>query len=112
MAFIAKSAPRPCPVKGCSGRVLMRVAMRVHFWNRHVQDTVVILEKFNLPHPWFPLCDIMVPWMSLNGMHRLTAQCKRGAEMNQRRLAAEEEMGVISRTLSTYGRPLDMLTSF
>ena len=88
--FPAKAGPKPCPVEGCSGRESIWMEMRVHFWHRNVRDTVVILEEGNLPHPWCPMCDIMAPWRNLNGTHRRTSQCKRGAEWNQRRLAAEE----------------------
>ena len=49
MAFPTNAVPRPCPVEGCSGRAATRTAMRVHFWHRHVWDTVVILEEGNLP---------------------------------------------------------------
>ena len=80
MAFPARVRPRPCPVEGCSSWVSTRTAMRVHFWHRHVRDTVVILEEVNLPQPRFPICFMLVPWKALNGAHRCTAQCTRGAE--------------------------------
>ena len=48
--FPAKEGPRPCQVEGCSGRATTQTSMRVHFWHRHVRDTVVILEEGNLPH--------------------------------------------------------------
>ena len=70
MAFLARAGPRPCPVKGCSGRASTQKEIRVYFLHRHVRDTVVILEEGNLPHPRFPLCDIPVPCKSLNRMHR------------------------------------------
>ena len=38
MAFPAKAVPRPCPVEGFSGRALTQMAMRMHFWHRHVRD--------------------------------------------------------------------------
>ena len=56
--------------------------MRLHFWNRHVWDTVVILEEGNLPYPWCHLCDMLFLWRSLNGVHLRIAQCKRGADSN------------------------------
>ena len=46
--------------------------MRVNFWQRHVRDTVVILEEGNLPHPQLPLCDMLVPRKDLNGTHKRT----------------------------------------
>ena len=84
----------------------------MHFWNRHVRDTVVILEEGKLPHPWCPLCDILVPWKALNGTHRRPSQCNRCAERQGRLLAAEEEREVTARSFSAYGRPLEMVTSF
>ena len=86
--------------------------MGVKFWHRHNRDTVVILAEGNLPHPRCPLCDMMVPWRDLNGTHGRTAQCKRVAEWKRQRLAAEEEREVNVRAFSTYGRPLEMVTSF
>ena len=47
--------------------------MRVNFWYQHVRDTVVILEEGNLLHPQCPMCDMLVPWRTLNGTHQRTA---------------------------------------
>ena len=54
MAFTAKAVPRPCPVEGCSGQASKQTEMTVHFWHRHVRDTVVILEEGNPPPPMVP----------------------------------------------------------
>ena len=45
-------------------------------------------------------------------MHRLIAQCKRGAEIKLWCLAEEEEQEVTFRAFRAYGRLLDMVTSF
>ena len=45
-------------------------------------------------------------------MNRRTAQCKKGAERKQQSMAAEDDRVVTSRSFSTYGHPLDMVTSF
>ena len=103
LAFPAKALPRPCPVEGCSGQASTRTATGVHFCHRHERDTVVILEEVNLSHPRCPLCDILVPWKDMNGTHRRTSQCYRGAERKIRQLAAEEEREVIVRDFSAYG---------
>ena len=73
---------------------------------------MVILEEGNLPHPRCPLCDMLASWKALNGTHRSTAQCNRGAERKRRRLAAEEEGEVTARASSAYGCPMDMVNSF
>ena len=51
MEIPKKAGPRHFPVEGCSGQAAMRTSMRMHFCNRQVWDTVVILEYGNLPHP-------------------------------------------------------------
>ena len=112
MSFPQRAGPRTCPVEGCSERASMRTAMRVHFWNRHVRDTVVILEEGNLPQPRRPLREMLVLLRSLNRMHRCTEKRKRGVERNQRRLAEEEEREVTTRAFSAYRRPLERVTSF
>ena len=43
IAFLAARGPQNCPVEGCLGRAATRMAIRVHFFHGHVQDTVIIL---------------------------------------------------------------------
>ena len=112
MVFPVKEGPRTFLVEECSGRASTRTTMRVHFWHRNVRDTMVILEGGKLPQPRFPLCDMMVMWKALNGTHRRTEQCTRGAERKRRRLLAEEEREVTARDFSAYGCPLGMANSF
>ena len=73
---------------------------------------MVILEEGNPSHPWFPLFEILVLWRSLNGSHKHTVQCKKGAEQKQRCLAVEEESTVTSRAFIAYGHTLGMVPSF
>ena len=75
MEFPTRAGTRTCPVEGCSGQTSTQTEMRVNFWYRHVRDTVVILEEGNLPHPQFPLCDMLVPWKDLHEMYRRTEKC-------------------------------------
>ena len=77
--------------------------MQVHFLHGNVQDTVVILEEVNLPHPRFPQCDMLVPWRTLNRRHLITAQCTRGAERKRRQLAEEELRESMERAFQAYG---------
>ena len=55
---------------------------------------MVILEEGNLPHPQCPLCDMLMPCRSLNGLHNDTVHCKKGAERKQWRLVDEESRAV------------------
>ena len=56
MNFPARDDRRQCPVEGCPGVSATQAAMRVHFVNRHVHDTMVILEEDNLPRTPLSLC--------------------------------------------------------
>ena len=86
--------------------------MRVHFVHRHVQDTVVMLEEGNLPHLWCPRCKLQVPRNALNGRHLGAAQCKKGAERNQRRLIETETRENLERAFHPYGKPMEAVSEF
>ena len=86
--------------------------MRVHFVHRHVQDTVVMLEEGNLPHPRCPRCDLQVPRKALSGSHLETAQCKKGAERERRRLAETEMQENSERAFHAYRKPMEAVSEF
>ena len=86
--------------------------MWVHFVHRHVQDTVMMPEESNLPHPRYPRCDLQVPRKALNGRHLGTLQCKKGAEQKQRRLAETEMRENSERAFHTYRKPMEAVSEF
>ena len=86
--------------------------MGVHFLHRHVLDNVFILEEGNLPQPWCPRCDMLVPWSALNQRHPATAQCARGSERKQRRLEEEELQESTEKVFRAYNEPLGNVTTF
>ena len=110
MAFLNAGGPQNC--EDCPGRDAIRTAMRVHFLHRRVQDTVIILEEGNIPHPRCPQCDMMVPWQALNRRHLATTQCARGAERKRKRLAEEELWEISERAFQAYGAPLEHVAEF
>ena len=67
-------------MEGCSGRVVTKTAMQVHFVHRHIIGTVVVLDEGKSPHPWCARCDMQVPQRALNRRHLETAQLLKGAE--------------------------------
>ena len=78
MSFPTKGGTRRCPVEGCLGALATRTEMWVHFVHRNVQDTVVMMEEGNLPHPRCPQCDMQVPRKALNGRHLGAANVQKG----------------------------------
>ena len=81
----------------------MRTAMRVHFVHWHVQETVVMPEEGNSPHPRCARCDMQVPRQALNGRHLGTAQCAKEAERKRRRLDETETRENSERAFRAYG---------
>ena len=81
--------------------------MQMHFFNRHVQDIVIILEDGNLPHPSCPRCGMLVPWRELNGRHHVPTLCKKGAERKRRWMAEAELRNRTERAFEAYGKPLE-----
>ena len=97
-------------MEGFPGALATRTAMRVHLVHQHVQDTVVMLEEGNLPHPRCPWCDLQVPRKALNGRHLGTAQCKKGAEQKRRRLAEKETWENLERAFYAYEKPMEAVS--
>ena len=64
--------------------------MRVHFSHRYVQNTVIILDEGDLPHPRCYQCDMIVPWSKVNERHLKTTQCAKGEERKCRWMMEEE----------------------
>ena len=86
--------------------------MRMHFWRRHVRDTIIILDEGNLPHPRYENCDMFVPWRDLNDRHKSTMMCKRGAERKRRRLAEAEIRESTEMTFEVYGHQIHSVPRF
>ena len=80
--------------------------------HQHVHDTVVILEEGNLPQPRCPWCDLQVSSKALNGRHHGTNQCRTGAEIKLRRLAAAEGEAATERAFHAYGKRMQSVTEF
>ena len=90
MAFLTARVPRKFPIEGCRGRAATQMLMWVHFYHQNVQNTVIILEEGNLPHPRCSRCNMLVPWRALNRRHLSTAQCAKGRDRKLRQMAEEE----------------------
>ena len=86
--------------------------MQVNFVQRHVQDTVVMLEEGHFPHPRCDRCDMQVPRKALNRRHLGTVQCAKGVERKQRRLDKTETRENLERAFSAYGQLMEAVTEF
>ena len=88
------------------------MAVRVHFFHRHVQDTAIILEELKLPHPLCPQCNMLVNWRALNGMQLAISQCINEAERKCRQLAEEDLQEILERDFQAYRETLETVTLF
>ena len=107
-----KGGAKACTVEGCPGRVRTRTAMRVHFWRRHMQEIIIILEEGNLPHPRCANCDMFVLWRALNGRHKSTEMCRNGADRKRRRLAEAEVRYSTEIAFEVYGQHIQSVPRF
>ena len=112
MAFLTKGRPQSCPPEGFPGWAGTRMEMWMQLFNRHVRDIVIILEEGNLPHPRCPRCDMLVPWMALNGRHHATAQYQKGAEIKRSRMAEAELGDSTERAFEAYGKLMQTVSTF
>ena len=82
------------------------MSIRVYLLHRHIRDTLVILDEGNLFRPQCRRCDIMVPWVALNGRHTTTTKCAREAEQKWRQMMSEEMRYIITRAFYAYYRQI------
>ena len=78
--------------------------------NRHVHDTVVMLEEGNLPLPRCPWCDLQVTRKALDGRHLGTLQCKKGAEQKRRQLAETDTWENAERAFHAFGKLMEAVS--
>ena len=71
-----------------------------------------ILEEGNQNYPRCLKCDILVSHKALNGRNLATGFFRRGAERNWRLMIEEEEGSGTDLSITAYGTPLGLVTSF
>ena len=79
---------------------------------RHMRDTVVILEEVGHPLPRWPKYDMIVAWRVINGKHQATAMCCRGEERRRKRRREKEEYKKTMVDFQAYGIPLVSVSEF
>ena len=78
------------PVESWTGRRNNLTYLHIHFVHRHVQDTILILEEYNLPQHHFLVWNMIVPWEPLKRLQYTTSLWVRGEERKTQRLVDEE----------------------
>ena len=66
-----------CPVPHCSGKTRTTYGMRLHFFNRHPNASICILEEGNTPIKKCPKCKMHVGHFALNRRHPDSKVCQR-----------------------------------
>ena len=77
-----------------------------------MQDTIIILEEGNLPHPRCTNCDMFVPSRALNGRHKSTEMCRSGADRKRRRLAEAEFRNSTEMAFKVYRQQIQSVPRF
>jgi exonuclease III len=103
---------KQCPVPGCHGRARTRAALRSHFHRLHPRDTICILEEGNAPLPRCPNCDMHVTYEALNRGHTNTAACRRGTDLQHRRLLQQRLREANEILFYANGTPLERVEYF
>ena len=101
-----------CPVEVCQGSASSRTNLQVHFSHQQSQDSIIILEEWNQPHPRSLQCDIFVPQEALNFAHLISVLCRHGSDRKQRRLFVAYTEERVGRVFLSYGIILTSLPSF
>ena len=77
-----------------------------------MQDTIIILEEGNLPHPRCANCDMFVPWRDLNGGHKSTEMCRNGADRKRQRPAKAEVRDSTEMDFEVYEQQIQSVPRF
>ena len=80
--------------------------------HHHTRNTIVIMEKENLPYPRCPNCDMFVLHKALNSRHLTTAFFRQEEERKRLRLVKEEARSGSEVEITSYGIFLVPITYF
>ena len=68
-----------CLVKGCPGRETIHTNLQLHYIHRHLEDTIVVLNKGPFPHSLCNQCNILLTQKIMLARHLGTKILKRGS---------------------------------
>ena len=61
VAFLQTSTSRNLLVEGFSGGATSCTNLWLYFMHRHLEYTIVVLNKVPGPNPWYKQCDMFIP---------------------------------------------------
>ena len=93
-------------------RVETSTVVCVHFLNRNMRDTVIVVEEVKLPHPLCPCCDMLLLCALLNGRHPNTTQFTKGVGHKWHKISVEEIQESNEQDFRSYGSPLNSVPLF
>ena len=100
------------PVERCVGKTTRHHKFLIHFFNHHVQDTILILEGVTFPHPWCEIFDVFFTRKFLNTTYQLTKRCDKGADAKLWLYVVEDFQRSLGILLTVHRRDLDSVDVF
>ena len=105
---ILAGALTECPVRNCSGCYNNPRAMRIHFRDRHVEDTIVIEQEGRLPR-----CTSCGMFGAVGARHQTTKMCKDATTRRQKQTVAKEHEQMKKEIVFTVsGKPIEIVDNF
>ena len=101
-----------CLVKGCSGRETSHTNLHIHYIHRHLEDTIVVLNKGPCPHPWRNQCNIFIPQKKMLARHLGTTILNRVSELKHRHLASTTTQIEATTEFWVWNQVLEKLDTF
>jgi hypothetical protein len=98
-----------CPVHNCSGTYGNPAKLRVHFQQRHLEDTIVIEQEGRLPR--CTNCGIFSS--TVGARHQASMTCRKATERRQKQVVAKEHERLKKDVVFTVsGKPIEIVDTF
>jgi hypothetical protein len=107
--ILAGAAKIECPVRDCLGRCSNPGRLQIHFWERHLEDKIVIGQE-----GWLPRCtNCSMFGNKVGASHQATKRCRGATERRQKQVVAKEhEQLKQCAVLNVSGKPIEIVDTF
>jgi exonuclease III len=107
--ILVRAAKIECPVHTCSGRYSNPGALRAHFRDRHLEDTIVIKQEGRLPR--CTNCGIF--GRKVGASHQATKTCREATEKRRKQVEAKEHEQLKKDVVfNVGGKPIEIVDTF